>query len=500
MVQPNHFLKFLLLKTMSLSELKKPALLRLARRAGVKRMVEIMYEELRGICQVWLEDTIRDSMTYMEYARRRTLMLEDIEPVVNATGRDLPHKHCGGSKPTKAASGGKKRRAKPGTGARRDIKSAQKQADCLEFGFEPFKRLVRSIVGENRTPDARVSADSFKMLQERLESYLVKLMHDAYKISVARKSVTLQPRDIQLARSIRGENSTASPVMEEQRFQQYIKKVLRQVNPDAQISDRALSQVNYVLNVLGNAIAVNAIHLTHHANAPKHGRRKPKKEEEEEAEEEEEEGTAKGRKKVKNHTVSSRAVQSAVKLLLSGMLREHGISAGIQAVTELSASNERKKERKSMASRARLQFAPARARKILKSNGANRMGGDAPVYLAAVLEYLAAEMLELADNVARNNKRMRLFPRDLMLALHNDHELNLLMNQHKVDIVGSGSVPDPASSLAAKPKPTKRKGPTLNELREEAAELKIKGRSKLRKALLVAAIAESKRKSRKQAK
>ncbi|XP_061434438.1 histone H2A-like, partial [Lethenteron reissneri] len=83
---------------------------------------------------------------------------------------------------------------------------------------------------------------------------------------------------------------------------------------------------------------------------------------------------------------------------------------------------------KSRSSRAGLQFPVGRVHRLLrKGNYAQRVGAGAPVYLAAVLEYLSAEILELAGNAARDNKKTRIIPRHLQLAVRNDEELNKLM-------------------------------------------------------------------------
>merc|ERR1712084_219943 len=82
----------------------------------------------------------------------------------------------------------------------------------------------------------------------------------------------------------------------------------------------------------------------------------------------------------------------------------------------------------SRSSKAGLQFPVGRIARFLKAGRfAERVGAGAPVYLAAVLEYLAAEVLELAGNAAKDNKKTRIVPRHIQLAICNDEELNRLM-------------------------------------------------------------------------
>jgi len=91
--------------------------------------------------------------------------------------------------------------------------------------------------------------------------------------------------------------------------------------------------------------------------------------------------------------------------------------------------------------KAGLQFPVGRIGRYLRQGKyATRMGAGAPVYLAAVLEYLCAEILELAGNAARDNKKSRIVPRHITLAVKNDEELNKLLGG--VTIASGGVLPN----------------------------------------------------------
>ncbi|XP_062892412.1 late histone H2A.2.2-like isoform X1 [Mobula hypostoma] len=113
------------------------------------------------------------------------------------------------------------------------------------------------------------------------------------------------------------------------------------------------------------------------------------------------------------------------------------------------AAGKARSKAKSRSSRAGLQFPVGRVHRLLrKGNYAERVGAGAPVYLAAVLEYLTAEILELAGNAARDNKKTRIIPRHLQLAVRNDEELNKLLGG--VTIAQGGVLPNIQAVLLPK--------------------------------------------------
>ena len=107
------------------------------------------------------------------------------------------------------------------------------------------------------------------------------------------------------------------------------------------------------------------------------------------------------------------------------------------------------KKATSRSAKAGLQFPVGRVARYLKAGKyATRVGAGAPVYLAAVLEYLCAEVLELAGNARRDNKKSRIVPRHIQLAIRNDEELSKLLGT--VTIAAGGVLPNIHSVLLPK--------------------------------------------------
>merc|ERR1712216_175753 len=207
--------------------------------------------------------------------------------------------------------------------------------------------------------------------------------------------------------------------------------VLKQVHPDTGISSKAMSIMNSFINDIFEKIATEASKLARYNKKP---------------------------------TVTSREIQTAVRLILPGELAKHAVSEGTKAVTKFTSNRRTEMGRRllsgrgkgksgkkavSRSAKAGLQFPVGRIARYLKvGKYATRVGAGAPVYLAAVLEYLAAEVLELAGNASRDNKKSRIVPRHIQLAIRNDEELSKLLGT--VTIAACGVLPNIHSVLLPK--------------------------------------------------
>ncbi|KAG1829229.1 histone-fold-containing protein [Suillus subalutaceus] len=123
-----------------------------------------------------------------------------------STGGKAPRKQLASKAARKTAAGVKKpHRFRPGTVALREIRRYQKSTELLIRKL-PFQRLVREIAQDFKT-DLRFQSSAVMALQEAAEAYLVSLFEDTNLAAIHAKRVTIQPKDLALARRLRGERS-----------------------------------------------------------------------------------------------------------------------------------------------------------------------------------------------------------------------------------------------------------------------------------------------------
>lgn len=121
-----------------------------------------------------------------------------------AARKHLVGNHFGAQK--RAIGGVKKtHRFRPGTVALREIRQYQKSTELLIRKL-PFQRLVREVAQDFKS-DLRFQGSAVLALQEAAEAYMVSLFEDTNLCAIHAKRVTIMPKDIQLARRIRGERS-----------------------------------------------------------------------------------------------------------------------------------------------------------------------------------------------------------------------------------------------------------------------------------------------------
>ena len=126
-----------------------------------------------------------------------------------STGGKAPRKQLAAksARKTTRSSGGtkKKMRFRPGTVALREIRRYQKSTDLL-MKKAPFQRLVREVTQDFKS-DLRFQSSAVMALQEASEAYLVGLFEDTNLCAIHARRVTIMPKDMQLARRIRGERT-----------------------------------------------------------------------------------------------------------------------------------------------------------------------------------------------------------------------------------------------------------------------------------------------------
>jgi histone H3/H4 len=208
----------------------KPALIRLLRRAGVKRVNNGIYEELRGVIKYEMERILRNTVTITEYNRRKRVKIDDLETALETLGifcaagvvmtngvADLKKSKTLRARSTKSGSRSKEpkeesksdepkkaHRFRPGTVALRDIRSAQKNSDMLSVPAIVFERLSREIA-QDFNSELSFEAGVFNVLQLTIEYRLVRMLSFAGMAALHAQRESLYPIDVHLVRRIMGE-------------------------------------------------------------------------------------------------------------------------------------------------------------------------------------------------------------------------------------------------------------------------------------------------------
>ena len=206
-------------------------------------------------------------------------------------------------------------------------------------------------------------------------------------------------------------------------YEIYISKVIKQISENCGITSNAKQQLNSFLCILSKHISLVVTRLT-----------------------------IIGKKK----TISEKEILNALSIILNGELLKNSLIEGERAIKNF--KNDDKKG--SRQNKAGIIFPPSITEKFLRNFGNSKLmvTSSAPVYMAAALEYLTYEILDLSCMYTKDNKRIRITIRDLEIITKNDIEINKLFTKLNISFLGGGVIPFIHNSLLKK----KKKKKTLN--------------------------------------
>lgn len=378
------------------------AIKKLALKASVGSLSSRIYEEIRAEIDLVSEEICIKAESVCDMRKAQTISHGDVETAISSIYylRDMKLGEYKRNKPRNvkacpdvvSKTFGMRNHDKI---VERRVKNSKKMFNCFDIPKSVFKKLMDKNLQRNR----RKSNDALIVFQEAIENHIINVFSYAQKMN---QNKIMKHTTVQIAqRMIRGDQYEKTKETHKEKFDVYIKRVLKQVHPDTSISKDTLFQINTILNLIANKVASESLKLC---------------------------------RIDKKSTVSGRHVQQAVVIVITSELAKHAVSELIRAVTKAKTLNPVTMNRVT----AGLQFPPTRAGHFM-SDHSGRTAVISKIALAAVLEYLTAEILELAGNVTRDQGKSIITTRHLFLTINNDDELSKLINNtlgYKIPLSG----------------------------------------------------------------
>jgi histone H3 len=209
-------------------------------------------------------------------------------------------------------------------------------------------------------------------------------------------------------------------------FETYIPKVLKQISEGSGITSNAKQQLNSALCIIARSISESVITLT---------------------------------KFSKKKTLFEKEVYSSLRVIIpDSEIANNAVIEGQNAIIKFKETNKEKHNGSSRQNKAGIIFPPSIAEKFLRDfDYSNIMvNKSAPICFAAALEYITAELLELAVIVAKDNKRVRITIRDMELGVRQDNGMDRLFKKLNLSFIGGGVTPFVHESLIVKKTRKKR--------------------------------------------
>ncbi|CAH3136343.1 unnamed protein product [Pocillopora meandrina] len=275
----------------------KPAIRRLARRGGVKRISGLIYEETRGVLKVFLENVIRDAVTYTEHAKRKTVTAMDVVYALKRQGRTL---YGFGVK--------YKYLLLYLLGAKNSLNVGKNTSLCNGDTGKQFVQLL--VITDSQlkvTGDDSCFLVVTSSVTRQLEDLSAQVLEHSSQTFIMAPKVAGKKGEKKAgkAKAIAADGKKKRRGKRRESYAIYIYKVLKQVHPDTGISSKAMGIMNSFVNDIFERIATEASRLAHYN---------------------------------KKSTISSREIQTAIRLLLPGELAKHAVSEGTKAVTKYTSS------------------------------------------------------------------------------------------------------------------------------------------------------------------